>query len=576
MRINSFLFFLSFCFLPAGFSQLTWELKTSGTTEQLVSIHFVNSNIGYAVGGNGVIVKSTDAGENWVAQASGTTDFLYDVFFIDELVGWACGEGGVVLKTTNGGASWNQMGSFCSSCSFRSIQMLSPSFGVLGGVNSTIAAFYYTTDGGSSWIPVSAPVGMPGCNDVEFLNTSVGFVVDYFDVYRTDDGGGSWIAVSVPAGASQTNVLSMVDENVGYLTGGDGKMFYTTNGGTVWNLQSTPTTQALWGLAAVSADVAFVSGWGGTIMSTHDGGTTWVLNSVTATGIISGMCAISETQAWACGEFGQIFKLQQQNDLELIGYYGTTASCPSSPIEVLVKVKNVGANTINGGVFTMLNGITEVIEFVWTGSLDPGDEDIISLGTTPIVDNAIFTINYTGDDNTTNNSIIQPISLIEPDEYGTNGPFTVCSGETLNLTVYGGASYLWLNATEDSTAQTQHVTINESKDFYVWIKQSQCSLLDTVVVKVENGNCGTSAFTPNNDGVNDFFYIEGLDTATNYVTIFNRWGDLVKSYQNYDNTTVYWDGSNWNNQPLSEGIYFYTVEDKNHQPLKKGWVQVLR
>ncbi len=64
-----------------------------------------------------------------------------------------------------------------------------------------------------------------------------------------------------------------------------------------------------------------------------------------------------------------------------------------------------------------------------------------------------------------------------------------------------------------------------------------------------------NAFTPNGDGANDFFipfpfrFIESID-----IKIYNQWGNLV--HQNTD-PDINWDGTNENNEILSDGVYFY-------------------
>ena len=49
----------------------------------LLSVSNVNSNTAYAVGENGIILKTTDGGNDWIRQTSGTSDFLFSVFFVD-------------------------------------------------------------------------------------------------------------------------------------------------------------------------------------------------------------------------------------------------------------------------------------------------------------------------------------------------------------------------------------------------------------------------------------------------------------------------------------------------------------
>ena len=47
----------------------------------ILSIHFVDTNVGTAVGMNGTILHTTNGGVVWTAQTSGVTNSLYSVFF---------------------------------------------------------------------------------------------------------------------------------------------------------------------------------------------------------------------------------------------------------------------------------------------------------------------------------------------------------------------------------------------------------------------------------------------------------------------------------------------------------------
>ena len=94
-----------------------WEISRSSYDFDINprDIYFVNENIGFVVGYNGDIYKTTDSGTTWRKMISGTTFHLHSVFFIDENLGYVssqtmdecldadCDKGIVLLKTTNGG-----------------------------------------------------------------------------------------------------------------------------------------------------------------------------------------------------------------------------------------------------------------------------------------------------------------------------------------------------------------------------------------------------------------------------------------------------------------------------------------
>lgn len=73
---------------------------------RLNAVWFATDKRGWAVGGEGVIVATTDGGLTWRPQTSGVGDDLYDVKFFNEVEGWAVGRGGAILHTTDGGRTW--------------------------------------------------------------------------------------------------------------------------------------------------------------------------------------------------------------------------------------------------------------------------------------------------------------------------------------------------------------------------------------------------------------------------------------------------------------------------------------
>lgn len=126
------------CFLPCfvgwklrGFSQLfvlhlllagssivqaqpQWQFQNTGVSFILTDINFPanQDSIGYAVGmsstnnGNGVILKTTDAGSSWVQLNSSVIPGLEAVSFISVDTGYIGGWQNYFAKTTNGGLTW--------------------------------------------------------------------------------------------------------------------------------------------------------------------------------------------------------------------------------------------------------------------------------------------------------------------------------------------------------------------------------------------------------------------------------------------------------------------------------------
>ena len=66
-----------------------------------------------------------------------------------------------------------------------------------------------------------------------------------------------------------------------------------------------------------------------------------------------------------------------------------------------------------------------------------------------------------------------------------------------------------------------------------------------------------NGFSPNGDGVNDYFVIEGLQKYPDHsLQIFNRWGNLVFKTGDYRSD---WGGT-WGQNDLPDGTYFYLLD----------------
>jgi gliding motility-associated-like protein len=75
--------------------------------------------------------------------------------------------------------------------------------------------------------------------------------------------------------------------------------------------------------------------------------------------------------------------------------------------------------------------------------------------------------------------------------------------------------------------------------------------------------------TPNHDGRNDYFTLEGQEVLQNFdLQIFNRYGKKVYEQSSYDNR---WEGTG-----LSQGTYFYQLTGRQHKKVYRGWLDIIR
>ncbi len=82
-----------------------------------------------------------------------------------------------------------------------------------------------------------------------------------------------------------------------------------------------------------------------------------------------------------------------------------------------------------------------------------------------------------------------------------------------------------------------------------------------------------NAFTPNNDGLNDFFSVYGEGVKSLEISIFDRWGKKVYGSISFDS----WDGK-INGEICQAGVYVYKIEAIGHDKKyiqKSGTVSII-
>jgi gliding motility-associated-like protein len=129
------------------------------------------------------------------------------------------------------------------------------------------------------------------------------------------------------------------------------------------------------------------------------------------------------------------------------------------------------------------------------------------------------------------------------------------------------------------------LTPKMEKQYVVTVRnQWGCTAKDSLLVKLDcatNHVYFTNAFTPNNDGKNDVFFVAGSGVkVVKYLRIYSRWGDIVFERTNFaiNNRSAGWNGL-IKGQPAETGTYVYVAELECSSGLlftRKGTVTVVR
>ncbi|MBK8611067.1 MAG: gliding motility-associated C-terminal domain-containing protein [Chitinophagaceae bacterium] len=130
----------------------------------------------------------------------------------------------------------------------------------------------------------------------------------------------------------------------------------------------------------------------------------------------------------------------------------------------------------------------------------------------------------------------------------------LCSGNVYQIKVPGYKSYNW-----NTGATTANIDIRHSGNYYLTVTDyNNCTGTDSLTV--QERNCIPigipNAFTPNNDGVNDYFKPTVNVEITEYeLRVYNRVGQLI--FQTRD-LAQGWDGR-FKNQQQSPSNYIYQI-----------------
>ncbi|TDI71757.1 MAG: gliding motility-associated C-terminal domain-containing protein, partial [Bacteroidetes bacterium] len=120
---------------------------------------------------------------------------------------------------------------------------------------------------------------------------------------------------------------------------------------------------------------------------------------------------------------------------------------------------------------------------------------------------------------------------------------------------------------------------------YTICDDGEPQLCDSAIISIEVKELPVKvfdAFSPNGDGINDSWVIQGITQfPNNHVQIFNRWGNLVYQVRGYDNTANVWQGQStegivFGKNEVPDGGYFYVINLGDGSKRISGFVVVRR
>jgi photosystem II stability/assembly factor-like uncharacterized protein len=303
-----------------------WYSQSSGTNLNLQNMLFINQNTGWIVGGTdglscaGIILKTTNAGQNWISQFSGSFR-LNNIYFINSNTGYVVGGNvtilgsvnRIILKTTNGGQNWiTILYDAQNPCPLSSICFSDTLTGCFGGYSST--GILKTTNGGMNFFNINVS---HACYDIQFTDSNTGYYCGEQYIFKTTDSGNNWNLIFYDASQSISGIF-FINSFVGYAIGNG--TLKTINGGINWvilNVDELPRTCVRFsdidhGAVTLFSDgdeitnIEEINSWGAIDLTTN-GGNNWIRQTLSSSRLTS-VFFINKDTGWVCGYNGIIYK----------------------------------------------------------------------------------------------------------------------------------------------------------------------------------------------------------------------------------------------------------------------------
>jgi len=177
--------------------------------------------------------------------------------------------------------------------------------------------------------------------------------------------------------------------------------------------------------------------------------------------------------------------------------------------------------------------------------------------------------------------------IIDLRETGTLSEEAMVEGNAYNGLLPTGyaATYNWSivddngsNSIVSTASEGREATfeMSETATLQYTVSIEQCTSEDFITITVYEPVIVPEVFTPNGDGINDDWQIEGLEAYDNpRIKVYNRWGGKVLD-EDFDGQM--WTGQNkMEKGQCSDGVYYYLIELNDElETVLNGNVTILR
>jgi photosystem II stability/assembly factor-like uncharacterized protein len=245
----------------------------------------------------------------WTQQNSGTGSKTTAIQFADNNTGFFVTQDsptmGSIYKSTNGGSSWLPL-SFHPGA-LNSVYLINSNTGFITGNNG----YAKTTNGGLNFDGVYTP--NIHHMDVHFVDNNTGYMISVGQImpqnapllYSTTNAGLNWSTLNLP----YTDIFYSIhfpSPSIGFACGENGRIIKSTTG---WGSVPSGTTQTLYSIFFTDSQTGYTAGGNSTLLNTTNEGANWSALSVGTPNLsLNAVYFTDLNTGYVCGSGGYIFK----------------------------------------------------------------------------------------------------------------------------------------------------------------------------------------------------------------------------------------------------------------------------
>ena len=285
---------------------LNWtDVSNPAITSTYYDMAFNSAGVGIAVGPSGQVARSSGGGDNWQEVITPMSDAGTAVAFADDLTVVVMGNLSQTMRSIDAGQTWN-VGFIGGGSNEYRLRFTTPMTGLAVGAFGQIAR---TVDGGESWSVIGG-----GILDKRVTGMAVspsgsvvlaGAIANAGLLLRSITSGATWVSTG-----TRYTAPSFASDQVAIAINPDGRIVRSTDAGQTWTVvyENLLGPQTLTNTTMITASIGLVVGDNGRILRTTDGGMNWNVTPSGIAGVIRAVRCLTSTLCLAGGGYSGLLR----------------------------------------------------------------------------------------------------------------------------------------------------------------------------------------------------------------------------------------------------------------------------